>query len=316
MSEEVLRDFGPQDPDDVAELVPRVGVHNKASQVIQAVRDAYPREYVTAASKPPDKGRTDKLDMAEVTEVAANVLGEDFDEVTGAAVRGPKDGTPEQMHVIITYAVPGSGRTARAALSYHTFESSQRAYDRAVASGDLVPGGEEDSNTLQQMLRQKEAEIRRLQSEQGAPAETITAEDVAKIVADAETRIREELAAEAETAAAEADAQAAEDAEAEASQTETETPVAEVEEGEEFEEQPPVFDDSELIKTEGEPVLGYAESLSADDLVQRIEGGHYDAAQISAIQATEAGGKGRKTVLAAVEGFLAKPDDSDQPPQG
>jgi hypothetical protein len=282
MAEEILRDFGPQDPDDVAELVPRVGVHNKASRVIEAVRKAYPREYVTAASKPVDKGRTEKLDAAEVEEVAANVLGENFDGVRGAAVRGPHEGRHEQMTVIISYAVKPSGRTARAALAYHTFASSQAAYDSAVSRGELIPGVDDDPKALQQMIRTQEAKIRQLQSEQPEAPAGVSEEDVARIVAEAEERIRAEVAEEA--------------AEAEEAPGETEEPPP----------PPPVFDDSELTPTEGEPVLGYAESLSADDLVQRIEGGHYDAAQVEAIKAVEAEGKKRKTVLAAV------PDQPDQ----
>lgn len=156
---------GPEDVDEAGDLVAKVGIRHQAKELIQHVANVNPPALVAAGVRPEDKGRSEHLDADEVYEHALELVGpEVLDEVIKARVRGPKS-RPEQAKVIVLFAMP-SGRTARCMFPYTEATTSQKAYDKALAAGEVELDEKKVDETENKALKRKaerlEAEVARL----------------------------------------------------------------------------------------------------------------------------------------------------------
>jgi hypothetical protein len=128
---------GPLDPDSTAEFG-RVSGRVSARQLVKRHAAAHPKDLVGQLTRAPDIEQSKALDIAEVTEAAANagIPG----EVVGAGVRGERD---QPQIVAVTYRVE-SGRTAKAVLDFteELLPVSFRAGQQAVKIAEAKENGQ------------------------------------------------------------------------------------------------------------------------------------------------------------------------------
>lgn len=165
MLDGVLQDVGPQEVDAAGELVKKVGVHNQAERLISQVAANFPPELVAAGSRRLLGGRSQTLDLPEVTDAAGDAFP-DFVELCSAKVRGSEE-RPEKIAVNVVFRTE-SGRSARGILPYATMKKSQRAYEEAVKAGTIVIR-EDDPDALRKALEQAQRRNAALESGEAAP---------------------------------------------------------------------------------------------------------------------------------------------------
>lgn len=157
--------------DEAGELVKKLGVHNQAKGLLQAVAKQMPKDLRVAMQREEHKQRSKFLDADEVMARALETVGEVGDRsavkrVLGARVRAAKANAFDGM-VIIQYETP-SGRTARCAVLHNenTFPESVAAYDQAQREGKIeLPGELSDAATLRSALEDTRRENARLAAE-------------------------------------------------------------------------------------------------------------------------------------------------------
>lgn len=157
--------------DEAGELVKKLGVHNQAKGLLQAVAKQMPKDLRVAMQREEHKQRSKFLDPDEVRARALEAIGEQGDSsalvrVLGARVRAAQ-GNPFDGMVIVQYETP-SGRTARCAIAHneHTFPKSVAAYDQAQREGKIeLPGELSDAVSLRNALEEERRENARLSSE-------------------------------------------------------------------------------------------------------------------------------------------------------
>jgi hypothetical protein len=272
--------LGPMDPDNTSELTKRVGVHNRAKQLLIRHGANFPQKLTVALSQPVDKERSDALDLEEVESALRSLSGRRAffkadDTLEAAAVRG----TGKDRVVAVVFRKPdvldqetgrvaeGSGRAAQGVIAYDGLERSQAAYE-------------------------EQEEARKAATPQGALAAAILASRGPENPAEPDAAITERLDK------LEADLKAAQD----------EKRAAEQRAQEEAEKAAALADP--------EPIEGYA-ALGAKKRVELLrEGGigEYGRAGLERVRAWEEAHDGYATVLDAIEDLLAAHPDADTPP--
>lgn len=167
---------GPEDVGlaEAGDLVRKVGVHNQAKGLIQAMAKQMPRELRTAMQRHEHRERSEYLDLDEVQRQAEGTVGaENIKRVTSARVKGNKL-NPLDSNVVIQYETPQE-RIGRCMVQYndHTFPDSVAAFDDALRTGTIKltreePGSKEQKDQIDRL----KSEIRRL-SAQGSAAPNI-----------------------------------------------------------------------------------------------------------------------------------------------
>ena len=161
---DVLRNVGPQDPDEAAGLVGNQGIRYGAKRLIQAVAASRPAELTGIQMREEDKQRTRFLDLDEVEDATREYVegGKrpvNFTEVLSARVRGK--GEEDTLMVEVLFGTE-SGRTSRCAIPYKDLHSSREQYGDALEEGQVAVGDPDDPKALAKALEEAQAEIRRL----------------------------------------------------------------------------------------------------------------------------------------------------------
>lgn len=187
---------GPEDVTaaEAGDLVKKVGVHNQAKALIQGTAKQMPKDLRVIIQRYEHQERTKLLDEKEVLAEAEGTVGDDtIERVLSARVKGPK-GKPLESYVVVLYETD-EGRTARCAIAYDkkNFPKSIRAFDSALASGEVEVGEDSsDAKSLRRQLDRANAEVKRLAEESGSdgPSE----EEIEELVnAKAEEKLSETI---------------------------------------------------------------------------------------------------------------------------
>lgn len=181
--------LGPMDVDGAAEVTARLGVHNKATQLLKRHAQMFPPALRTQLARPIDGDRSafvqNDPDLVEaVRQAALDVPGrrrflEEDDVVEGVNVKG--DDLSGRIFGLIYRTA--SGRSARGVIAYESVPAAERAFQKAIAQpaqthsgggeGSGVPTG--DAAELETALREAEEARQRAEQEAESLREAVAA---------------------------------------------------------------------------------------------------------------------------------------------